>query len=127
MKPDVTKALTAVGVPAAQTDQIFAGFKQCTVDHAKEKDPSDTPASCAPQPGQTKEVGAVLQAQGAKAAQHTMVGGFETTLWFVAGGQFLVFLLMFFLPKNVRAKDSEGGADGAGAGDAEDSVPMFAH
>jgi hypothetical protein len=127
MKPDVTKALTAVGVPASQTDQIFAGFKQCSVDHAKEKDPSDTPASCQPQPGQTKEVGGVLAAQGAKAAQHTMVGGFETTLWFVAGGQFVVFLLMFFLPKNVRAKGPEGDPEGDDSVASEDQAPIFAH
>jgi EmrB/QacA subfamily drug resistance transporter len=127
MKPDVTKALVAAGVPAARTDQVFAGFKQCAVDHAKEKDPSDTPASCRPQPGQDPKVGAVLQEQGAKAAQHTMVGGFETTLWFVAGGQFLVFLLMFFLPKNVRAKDAEGGSQGTGSESPEDVAPVFAH
>ncbi|MBW8805159.1 MAG: MFS transporter [Catenulisporales bacterium] len=127
MKPDVTKALVAVGVPAAQADPVFASFKQCAVDHAKEKDPSDTPASCRPSPGQNPDVGAVLQAQGARATQHTMVGGFETTLWFVAGGQFFVFLLMFFLPKNVRAKDSEDDADAVGAEDPEDVAPVFAH
>lgn len=129
MKPDVTRALVAVGVPAAQADQVFASFKQCSVDHAEEKDPSDTPASCRPAPGQSPEAGAVLRAQGAQATRHTVIGGFETTLWFVAGGQFLVFLLMFFLPKNVRAKDfedSENDADAVGAADSEGVAPVFA-
>jgi EmrB/QacA subfamily drug resistance transporter len=125
MKPDVTKQLVVAGVPAAQTGPAFASFKQCSVDHAKEKDPSNTPASCLPQPGQRPDpkVGVVLQAEGVKAAQHTMVNGFETTLWFVAGGQFLVFLLMFFLPKNVRAKDPEGDSGST----ADKVAPVFAH
>jgi hypothetical protein len=56
-----------------------------------------------------------------------MINGYETTLWFVAGGQFLVFLLMFFLPKNVRAKDRNG-SPGTGADAASDDLaPMFAH
>ena len=56
-----------------------------------------------------------------------MVNGYETTLWFVAGGQFLVFLLMFFLPKNVRAKDrDESSGTGEDSG-SEDVAPVFAH
>jgi hypothetical protein len=114
MKPDVTRQLVAAGVPASQAGPAFAAFKQCSVDHAQEKDPSATPASCLPQPGQQQDpkVGSVLRAEGIKAAQDTMINGFETTLWFVAGGQFLVFLLMFFLPKNPRAKDPEGDSGG---------------
>jgi uncharacterized iron-regulated membrane protein len=127
LKPAVTQQLVAAGVPAAQADQVYASFKQCSVDRAKEKDPSTLPASC-PDPAhpdlrQNPAVGRILAAQGVRAGQQTMINGYETTLWFVAGGQFLVFLLMFFLPKNVRAKDPEG-SDGAGA---EDAAPVFAH
>jgi EmrB/QacA subfamily drug resistance transporter len=105
MKPKVVQALqTEAHLDAATAEHVYADFKVCSVDRAKAKDPSNSPASCQPDPAHP-EIGAVLAAQGALASQKTMIGGFETTLWFVAGGQFLVFLLMFFLPKDVRAQD----------------------
>ncbi|WP_194927141.1 hypothetical protein [Catenulispora pinisilvae] len=131
MLPAITHQLVAAGVPAPQADQVYASFKQCAVDRAKEKDPSGLPASCPnpahPDPHQSPAVGQILASQGVKAGQQTMINGYERTLWFVAGGQFLVFLLMFFLPKNVRAKDpngTSGDVEGAGSGAGE---PVFAH
>ena len=130
-KPAVTHQLVAAGVPAQQADQIFASFKQCAVDRAKEKDPSSLPASCPnpahPDPNQPAAVGQILAAQGVKAGQQTMINGYETTLWFVAGGQFLVFLLMFFLPKNVRAKGQDGSSGADGDAGSQDLAPVFAH
>jgi len=130
-KPAVTRQLVAAGVPAQQADQIFASFKQCSVDRAKEKDPSNLPASCPnpahPDPNQPPAVGQILAAQAVKAGQQTMVNGYETTLWFVAAGQFLVFLLMFFLPKNVRAKGRDGSSGPGEDSDSEDVAPVFAH
>jgi hypothetical protein len=124
LKPKVTQQLVAAGLPAAQADQVYAGFRQCATDHAKEKDPSNVPASCAPDPDHPlpPAAQAVLQAQGAQAGRQTMVSGFETTLWFIVGGQLIVFFLMFFLPRNTRAP----GAAAEGE-DAEDDVPVFAH
>ena len=67
-KPAVTRQLMAAGVPAQQADQIFASYKRCSVDRAKEKDPSSLPASCPdpahPDPNQPPAVGRILAAEG---------------------------------------------------------------
>jgi len=45
--PQLRAQLTAAGLPAAQSDQVVAGFQTCFQDRVSEKDPSATPASCA--------------------------------------------------------------------------------
>lgn len=123
LKPRITQELVAAGVPAPGAEQVYAGFKQCALDRAKEKDPSATPASCLPDPRNPlpEKAQQVLKDEGVAAGRQTMVSGFETTLWFVVGGQLIVFFLMFFLPRNTRAP---GAAEGE---DAEDDTPVFVH
>ena len=126
MQSKVTGQLVTAGLTQDAAQQTFAGFKQCSVDRAKEKDPSNVPASCQPDPSHptSPAVQKVLASAGAEASHRTFVGGFQTTLWFVAGGQLVVFFLMFFLPKNTRAQDPA--AESADAEDSDD-LPVFAH
>ena len=114
--PALRSGVVAAGVPASYADQIEAQFRVCLHDRLVASDPTATPASCQPKPGQviTPATQRVLAGAGASAVRQDFTASLVRTLWFQVGVFLMSFLLMFALPgKSARkAADQElaGGA-----------------
>src|SRR5215468_7668068 len=114
--PALRSGVVAAGVPASHAGQIEAQFRTCLHDRLVAADPTATPASCQPQPGQviTPGVQRVLAGAGASAVRHDFTASLVRTLWFQVGVFLLSFLLMFAPPgKRARAGAGQELADGA--------------
>ncbi|MCF2529772.1 MFS transporter [Yinghuangia sp. KLBMP8922] len=107
-EPQLRRDLAAAGVPAPYQDQMVTGFRDCVRDRAEEEDPAIVPASCddaplraLPQPMQD-QVRKAVQDAGREAGATDFARSFERTLYGVAGGMGLVFLLVLALPKRIE-------------------------
>jgi hypothetical protein len=101
--PVVQQQLTASGVPAAEQDQIMAGFRACVQDRSAATDPTANPPSCRGD----EQLASVLGPAGAEANAHNLSRTFGFTLWYAAGVLVLVFLGLFALPKRVQTRDPD--------------------
>lgn len=101
--PVVQRQLTASGVPAAEQDQIMAGFRACVQDRSAATDPTVNPPSCRG----AERLASVLGPAGVQANAHNFSRTFGLTLWYAAGVLVLVFLGLFALPKRVRTRDPD--------------------
>jgi EmrB/QacA subfamily drug resistance transporter len=98
--PALRTSLVAAGMPAQATGRIEAQFRVCLHDRLVAADPTVTPASCKPKPGEVipPAAGRALAAAGAGAVRHDFVASVVRTLWFQVGAFLLAFLFMFILP-----------------------------
>jgi hypothetical protein len=99
--PGLQGGLQAVGVPAAVTGQVAAGFRTCFEDRSNAKDPSAVPASCARGQAQAQaqpQVGRVVAATADAARRQNFSQAFQRTLVFEVVVFGVCFLLMFLLP-----------------------------
>jgi EmrB/QacA subfamily drug resistance transporter len=98
--PALRTNLVAAGIPAQYTGRIETQFRACLHDRLVAADPTVTPASCKPTPGQAISPAAhqVIAATGARAVRNDFVASVVRTLWFQVGVFFLSFLFMFVLP-----------------------------
>jgi hypothetical protein len=87
-------------MPAQYAAGIETQFRACLHDRLVAADPTVTPASCKPKPGQVIPAGArrAIAAAGASAVRHDFASSVVRTLWFQVGVFLLSFLLMFVLP-----------------------------
>jgi EmrB/QacA subfamily drug resistance transporter len=101
--PALRTGLVAAGMPARYTRGIETQFRACLHDRLVAADPTATPASCKPKPGQVIPAGAhrAIAAAGASAVRRDFAASVVRTLWFQVGVFFLSFLLMFVLPAGV--------------------------
>lgn len=112
---DLRKDLAAASVSEDRIDAISASFKECSVDRAKEKDPSIVPGSCRTGAAvqDDPEVAAILAEHGEESTAQTFGLTFQTALWSFVGIVALAFALMFALPRRNTAHDAHGGDQGA--------------
>jgi EmrB/QacA subfamily drug resistance transporter len=98
--PALRSGIVAAGVPAGDAGRIQAQFRTCLHDRLVAADPTVTPASCRPAPGQVIPPAArgVIAEAGASAVRHDFAASLVRTLWFQVGAFLLSFLLMFALP-----------------------------
>jgi len=98
--PALRTSLVAAGMPARSTAPIETQFRACLHDRLVAADPTVTPASCKPKPGQAFSPAAhrAIAVAGASAVRNDFVASVVRTLWFQVGVFFLSFLLMFILP-----------------------------
>jgi EmrB/QacA subfamily drug resistance transporter len=98
--PALRSGVVAAGVPARYAGQIEDQFRVCLHDRLVAADPTVTPASCQPKPGEviTPATARVLAGAGASAVRSDFVASLVRTLWFQVGVFLLSFVLMFALP-----------------------------
>jgi EmrB/QacA subfamily drug resistance transporter len=101
--PALRTGLVAAGMPAQYSRGIETQFRACLHDRLVAADPTVTPASCKPKPGQVIPAGArrAIATAGASAVRRDFAASVVRTLWFQVGVFFLSFLLMFALPAGV--------------------------
>jgi hypothetical protein len=108
--PSLQGQLTAAGIPPSEQDDIIAGFQDCVHDWSAATDPTKTPASCQTPPDQAwtpqaNQLQELLTRAGDQANAHNFSRTFAITLWYGFGMLVLVFLGVFALPHQVRARD----------------------
>ena len=112
--PALRSGVVAAGAPASYADRIEAQFRVCLHDRLVASDPTATPASCQPKPGQviTPATQRVLAAAGTSAVRQDFTASLVRTLWFQVGVFLVSFLLMFALPgkpaRKVAAQELAG-------------------
>jgi EmrB/QacA subfamily drug resistance transporter len=125
--PALRSGVVAAGAPASYADRIEAQFRVCLHDRLVASDPTVTPASCQPKPGQviTPATQRVLAAAGASAVRQDFTASLVRTLWFQVGVFLLSFLLMFALPR--RPAREPAGQEPAGAGGHQELAEAATH
>ncbi|HEY6736278.1 MAG TPA: MFS transporter [Candidatus Saccharimonadia bacterium] len=135
--PSIRTQLTAAGIPAVAQDPITDQFVQCFTDRSKQKDPSETPASCEVKPAAPAapplpanlppaqraaaeqqiqaaraaaiaKVGPILQGAGKTANMHNFSYAFS---WSVAYEVLLLAILAglsFLLPRHIKTDGGMG-------------------
>ncbi len=114
--PQIKNDLMAAHIPAQQADVITASAKSCYVDRTKQKDTSQTPASCTKlQPTETAQkqmspdqvaaqnnISDTITGHIKQATATNFVDAFRTAVIFEFVILGIVFLLSFLLPRHIR-------------------------
>jgi hypothetical protein len=116
--PALRSGIVAAGIPARDAGRIEAQFRTCLHDRLVAADPTVTPASCRPAPGEVlpAAVHPVLARAGASAVRTDFAASAVRTLWFQVGVFVLAFLLMLAWPRgtgrraHAAARPAAGGA-----------------
>jgi EmrB/QacA subfamily drug resistance transporter len=108
--PSLREQLTAAGIPPSEQDDIIAGFQDCVHDWSAATDPTEMPASCQSPPDQAgtpqaNQLQELLTQAGDQANAHNFARTFAIALWYGFGMLILVFIGLFALPRQVRARD----------------------
>jgi MFS family permease len=124
--PALRSGIVAAGVPARDVGRIEAQFRTCLHDRLVAADPTVTPASCRPAPGEVlpAAVHPVLARAGASAVRTDFAAAAVRTLWFQVGVFVLAFLLMLAWPRGAGRRAHAPA--GAAAGGASAGVPAAA-
>jgi hypothetical protein len=105
--------LSSAGVPSSSQDDIVAGFRACVHDRSAAVDPTEIPASCqvASSPPGSGQLQELLTRAGLEANAHNFARTFGITLWYGVAMLIIVFLGLFALPRQVRARDLDAELD----------------
>jgi hypothetical protein len=124
--PALRSGIVAAGIPARDAGRIEAQFRTCLHDRLVAADPTVTPASCRPAPGEVlpAAVHPVLARAGASAVRTDFAASAVRTLWFQVGVFVLAFLLMLAWPRGAGRRAHA--LAGAAAGGASAGVPAAA-
>jgi EmrB/QacA subfamily drug resistance transporter len=104
LEPQLRNDLTALHVPASETNAIVAGTKQCYLDRSRAKDSSEVPASCrqiTQSPG-NKQVSAVIAKDSLTANANNFSHAFRAATVYSVLVLAIAFLLTFLLPTHFR-------------------------
>jgi EmrB/QacA subfamily drug resistance transporter len=104
--PTIKNSAAKVGLPTVAQDQIVSETKTCYIDRNKEKDFSETPASCKqienqPQAPALKPLGNSIQKSVLDANAKNFANGFHTSViyvWVLCG---VAFVLSFLFPRKM--------------------------
>jgi EmrB/QacA subfamily drug resistance transporter len=109
--PGLQEQLTAIGIPNSDQDGIIAGFRACVQARSAATNPTETPESCQTGPNeagqQSDQLPEVLTSAGEDARAHNFSRTFGITLWYAVGIMIIVFIGLFLLPRQVRARDPD--------------------
>lgn len=105
-KPLIQTRLTELHVPDAAQAALISNIKTCYVDRAKQKDASDTPASCRaieqqPQDSRNQQLASQISDAIKAANARTFIAAFEVTMLFAAGLVVVLFALSLRLPRKI--------------------------
>ncbi|HEY2304997.1 MAG TPA: MFS transporter [Streptosporangiaceae bacterium] len=114
--PALRSGAVAAGVPARDTGALEAQFRTCLHDRLVAADPTVTPASCRPRPGEVLPAALrpVLARAGVAAVRTDFAASAVRTLWFQVGVFGLSFLLMLAWPRGAGRR-AHGSGDGGAA------------
>lgn len=125
--PQVRLAAVEAHLPLAAQDKLAQQFTDCYHDRTAQKDPNATPASCVQKPvavpaGASQaqimaihqaeaKVSAALQSAGKQANARNFLDVEQRTLVIEMAMLFVVFVLTFYLPKQLLIQDARGSAE----------------
>jgi hypothetical protein len=126
--PALRSGAVAAGVPARDVGGLEAQFRTCLHDRLVAADPTVTPASCRPRPGEVLPVALhpVLARAGGAAVRTDFAAAAARTLWFQVGVFGLSFLLMLAWPRGAGRRAHGSGDGDAAAGHATASPAVAA-
>lgn len=105
--PDIRASVAQAGLPASVQDQVIQGARDCYVDRTKQKDASETPASCErlesqPANPAMKPVGEAIEKAVKNANADNFINAYHAALiygWALAA---ICFVLSFLFPRNMK-------------------------
>jgi len=126
--PALRSGAVAAGIPARDVGGLEAQFRTCLHDRLVAADPTVTPASCKPRPGEVLPAALhpVLARAGVSAVRADFAASLVRTLWFQVGVFFLAFLLMLAWPRGVGRSATAPAGGAAVAGQDEAGVAVAA-
>ena len=122
--PQVRQAVVEAHLPPAAQDQLVEQFKTCFAERTTQKDPTQVPASCIPQPAAVPagaspaqmvamrqaedRLADALQLAGRHATARNFVDVEQRALAIETGTILVVAVLTFYLPKKLHIQDARG-------------------
>ncbi|HET9172773.1 MAG TPA: MFS transporter [Actinospica sp.] len=111
LTPQISRQLTAAGVPDALDAPILAAYKQCAQDRASETDPTVTPASCKQAPpselpqATASKIEQILEGNAAAVDAKAFSRAFQIGLIYVIGLVLATTAMMLALPKKAKPQE----------------------